>query len=311
MRPTSIPFTDILVPLDGSDIAERALRPALTLAERTGVPLRVIMRAAQDDGEAAAYLDAVADRHAGVAGVETTLVRHGSVPDAILEGVGLDTLVCMSSHGRGRVAGALLGGVADALLRTTDLPVLVVGPRVEDIALAGRVVACLDGSSESERVLEPAHAWAAAFGLPLWLVGVAEPGAPAEWTTAGDAMESAALARLAGRLPGAVEWETFHSRHPARELVERSASAAAPTSMLVMASHGRTGWDRLRLGSVTAAVVHDAPVPVLVVPAGPSRWQGRLDATRGRRVSSRATSPPNGAMAVTSRRAEGRAPAPT
>jgi hypothetical protein len=36
-----------------------------------------------------------------------------------------------------------------------------------------------------------------------------------------------------------------------------------------MATHGRTCWDRLRLGSVTAATIHAATVPVLVVPAPP------------------------------------------
>ena len=38
-----------------------------------------------------------------------------------------------------------------------------------------------------------------------------------------------------------------------------------------MATHGRTGWDRLRLGSVTTATVHNATVPVLVVSAAPDR----------------------------------------
>lgn len=48
-----------------------------------------------------------------------------------------------------------------------------------------------------------------------------------------------------------------------------AASPSPSTALLVMATHGRTGWDRLRLGSVTAATVHAATVPVLVVPAAP------------------------------------------
>jgi nucleotide-binding universal stress UspA family protein len=46
------------------------------------------------------------------------------------------------------------------------------------------------------------------------------------------------------------------------------ASRATPTGLLVLATHGRSRWDRLRLGSVTAATIREAPVPVLVVPAG-------------------------------------------
>ena len=281
MQTPPIPFTDILVPLDGSDVAERALRPAAELADRTGVPLRVMMRSS-DDAEADAYLADVADRHASVVREDSTVVRSGGIPDAILQGVALDTLVCMSSHGRGRVAGALIGSMAEAVLRSIDLPVLVVGPQVaDDFTFTGRVVACLDGSPESERTLEPAQAWATAFDLPLWLVEVAEPGAPVEWATDSDAMETAGLARVARRMSVDVEWDTYHSRHAARELAERSASTDEPVALLVMASHGRTGWDRLRLGSVTAATVHDASVPVLVVPAGPSRSQDPMGTTRG------------------------------
>jgi nucleotide-binding universal stress UspA family protein len=59
------PFTDILVPLDGSPTAERALGPALELVRRTGAPLRVLRQALADDAEiAAGYLANVADRHA-------------------------------------------------------------------------------------------------------------------------------------------------------------------------------------------------------------------------------------------------------
>jgi nucleotide-binding universal stress UspA family protein len=51
-------------------------------------------------------------------------------------------------------------------------------------------------------------------------------------------------------------------------------AAAEPTALLVMATHGRTGWDRLRLGSVTTATLHRATVPVLVVSAAPARVGG-------------------------------------
>jgi nucleotide-binding universal stress UspA family protein len=265
------PFTDILVPLDGSPMAERALGPALELVRRTGVTLRVLRRAFADDAEiAAAYLADVADRHAAATDVETQVIDRDDVADAIRQGAVPGTLVCMSSHGHGGVARAVMGSAAEATLRTLDRPVLMVGPHVSDgVAFTGRVVACLDGSTESERTLEPSHAWAAALGLPLWLVQVAVPSTPVEWSTRGGATTSASLARLAWRLGDVDGWDTYHSRHPARELANLAASSYHPTALLVMATHGRTGWDRFRLGSVTAATVHAATVPVLVVPAGP------------------------------------------
>jgi nucleotide-binding universal stress UspA family protein len=176
-----------------------------------------------------------------------------------------------------------MGSVAEALLRTLDQPALVLGPYVtEDPALAGRIVACVDGSAESERTLQPAKDWSAALGLPLWVVEVVEPGAPAEWVGHGDSFDSGHVAALARGLGGVEGWDVLHDRHPADALVDMVASAAERTALLVMATHGRTGWDRLRLGSVTTATVHGSAVPVLVVPAVPGR--GRPDVrTRGLR----------------------------
>jgi len=265
------PFTDVLVPLDGSPAAERALRPALELVSRTGVPLRLLRRVFTDEAEeAAGYLASLADRYAGLTDAETQIVDRDSIPDAIIDGLEPGTLVCMSSHGRGGVTRAVIGSVTEALLRTLDRPALVVGPHVtEDSVLTGRIVACIDGSRESERTLEPARRWAAALGLPLWLVEVGEPGVPADWITHGDATETAHVAGLPRRLGHVEGWDVLHDKHPAHALTEMAAGGPLPTALLVMATHGRTGWDRLRLGSVTTATVHDATRPVLVVPAAP------------------------------------------
>jgi nucleotide-binding universal stress UspA family protein len=275
------PFTDILVPLDGSPTAERALAPALALVRRTGVPLRVLSRALPDERETlATYLAAIANRYAAVTDVGTDVVDRESIPDAIAEGLGPATLVCMSTHGRGGLARAVMGSVAEAFLRSLERPVMMVGPHVGDeVGLTGRIVACVDGSSESERTLEPAWRWAAALDLPLWLVEVAEPGPPPERLTTGELPESSHLAALAGRLGGVDGWGVLHDKDPARALMGMAGSATEPTALLVMATHGRTGWDRLRLGSVTIATVQGAPTPVLVVPAAPEPIAGAAGGT--------------------------------
>jgi len=267
------PFTDILVPLDGSSSAERALGPALDLMRRTGVPLRVLSRALPaDEEELTEYLAGVADRFAGDTDIETLVVDRDSIPDAIAEGIDLRTLVCMSSHGRGGLARAMIGSVAEALLRTLFEPALVVGPHVpEGRPLDGRVVACIDGSAESERTIEPARRWAQMLGAPLWLVEVVDPDAAAELARTSDVFETAQVARVAGRAGGVDGWDVLHGTDPAGALADMAGSGGEPTAVLVMATHGRTGWDRVRLGSVTASTVHAAAAPVLVVPAGPQR----------------------------------------
>lgn len=77
------------------------------------------------------------------------------------------------------------------------------------------------------------------------------------------------VAALAAEIDGVAGWDVLHDTDPARALVAMAASPSTPTGLLVMATHGRSGWDRLRLGSVTVATVHAASVPVLVVPAAP------------------------------------------
>lgn len=273
---TDAPFTDILVPLDGSAAAGRALRPAVDLATRTGVPLRALRRALSDEKqEATDYLAAVADRCAATIDLATQVVDRESIPDAIIEGLGPGTLVCMSSHGRGGLSRAVIGSVTEALLRSLDRPALVVGPHlVETATFTGRIVACIDGSHESRRTLAPAREWAATLELPLWLMEVVEPGALPGWATHEDVVESAHVAALAAELDGVEGWDVLHDTDPARALVAMAASPSTPTALLVMDTHGRSGWDRFRLGSVTTATVHAATVPVLVVPAAPSATLG-------------------------------------
>jgi nucleotide-binding universal stress UspA family protein len=268
MATVDAPFSDILVPLDGSAAAERALRPALDLAARTGVRLRALRRALSDHKEATEYLAAVADRCAPTTDLPTHVVDRESIPDAIIEELEPGTLVCMSSHGRGGLARAVIGSVAEALLRSLDRPVLVVGPHhVEAAAFSGRIVACIDGSDESCRTLAPARQWAGTLGLPLWLMEVIEPGVLPEWVDKDDVVEASHVAALAADLDGVAGWDVLHDTDPARALVTMARSPSTPTGLLVMATHGRSGWDRLRLGSVTIATVHAATVPVLVVPA--------------------------------------------
>ena len=155
----------------------------------------------------------------------------------------------------------------------------MVGPHlVQGAAFTGRVVAC---HRRLPRVAPHAGTrstqWAATLGLPLWLMEVVEPGVLPDWASHDDVVESAHPAALAAELDGVEGWDVLHDTDPAHALAAMAASPSTPTALLVMATHGRTGWDRLRLGSVTTATVHAATVPVLVVPAAPPAAVGASD----------------------------------
>jgi nucleotide-binding universal stress UspA family protein len=263
------PFTEIVVPLDGSSTAERALGPAAALATRVAVPLRVLSRALPgEEEELSGYLADVTDRYAAVTDVEPVVVVRESIPDAILDGLAPGALVCMSTHGRGGIARAAMGSVAEALVRSIGSPILVVGPEVGDGApLSGPVVACLDGSAPADRTVEPAQAWSTALDQPLWLVSVVTPSAAEAAAGDPDVVSSGHLASVASRVGGVETWDVLHGDDPAAALA--GLARDSKVAVLVMATHGRTGWDRLRLGSVTSSTIRNSPAPVLVVPAAP------------------------------------------
>lgn len=146
----------VLVPLDGSELAEAILDPAARLARQTGASL-VLLRAidpmlptdapylpATVEGtearfeerheEARTYLDGVAERLRGEGvDVADAEVREGRAAPTILEraGEGAD-LVAMATHGRGGLRRWLLGSVSDKVLRGADRPVLIVRPEDDD-----------------------------------------------------------------------------------------------------------------------------------------------------------------------------------
>jgi nucleotide-binding universal stress UspA family protein len=135
----------ILVPLDGSIVAEAALRPAVSLARKEAARL-VLLRAAEAHAlpttdpveaqvqvmrEAEEYLRATRDRvrAGGVADVEIA-AWYGPPAEAIVEAARSRhvDLIVMSSHGRSGVASLVLGSVAASVLRASPVPLLLVGP---------------------------------------------------------------------------------------------------------------------------------------------------------------------------------------
>jgi nucleotide-binding universal stress UspA family protein len=132
---------NILIPLDGSGLAEQVLDPALDLArlmEARCSLLRVVeSRSSSADGgpeqvqAAEAYLQRVARqiREQGLP-VRTRVVVAPQAAAAILEQAQVQSsnLVALATHGRGRFQRLLLGSVADKLVRSAPSPVLVVRP---------------------------------------------------------------------------------------------------------------------------------------------------------------------------------------
>ena len=171
--------------------------------------------------------------------------------------------VVMSSHGHGRTA-AVLGSTADDLLRLTFGPIVVVGPHAGEGsgALDGVYVVPLDGSEQAEVIIPIAEAWSIEFGAVPWLVEVVGP----DVRVPADVYESAYPARVARRLAASsgreVQYEVLHGERPSAAIVDFADRMGA--SLVFATTHGRTGLERLRLGSVAAEMVRHATCPVVL-----------------------------------------------
>ena len=288
------PFPRIVVPTDGSHLAESAAYAAAALARRAGVPLTLFGVTYSEDerddlsnalNELITTLrrDLVVDVILDVLGAAVTVDAY--VAAAILEEADVDgAVVCMASHGRGGLGVALLGSITEDVLRKSSRPVLVVGPKFEARPWRpdGMIVASVDASPFSEQAIPVAQEWSATLGSQLWLVQVAAPfsGPMPDAVVGGDVNEFAYLKHLSERA-GNANFDVLHSRHPAKELAD--LAERSPVEVMVMATHGRSGWSRVTLGSVAMNVVHHAICPVLLVPPVPAGRDTQVEADESER----------------------------
>ena len=145
-------YKRILVPLDGSDLSERALQPAFDLAtqfQAQVILLRVIamddttaavagsgpqflnlrdMREERDRAESEDYLKGILAQCAANEVPVVTRVAFGAAPEMIVQTADQTQaeLIVMSTHGRSGLNRFLYGSVAEAVLRGTQLPLLLI-----------------------------------------------------------------------------------------------------------------------------------------------------------------------------------------
>jgi nucleotide-binding universal stress UspA family protein len=294
-------FDRVLIPLDGSRLAESVLPAAQVLAHRfqsTVTLLHVIERRPPADvhgehhlasvSEAEAYLQAIAA--ATFPDLQINFHVHG--PDAgdvaaiianHAEEFGID-IVVLCTHGSGGARELFYGSVAQQVLGRGQVPVLLIRPEgVGQAFTCARLLVPLDGSPSSEAALPAAEALASAFGGHLHLLTVVPtlatvptdrapaalllPGA----TTASLEIEEEAirtyLEGLAARLrSGGITAEVKIGRgDPAFVVIETADRISA--DLVVMATHGRSGMSAVWAGSVATRIAARGRRPMLLVRA--------------------------------------------
>jgi nucleotide-binding universal stress UspA family protein len=143
-------YRRIVVPLDGSDLAERALVDAGMLATLAQVPVHLVRvvefmargteitfgamidaddvyALLEDDLETARhYLDVVARRLTAQGVTVTCEVRRGPVAQQLVDAAEPGDLLLMASHGRTGISRWFMGSVAEEVVRRSDVPVLLI-----------------------------------------------------------------------------------------------------------------------------------------------------------------------------------------
>jgi nucleotide-binding universal stress UspA family protein len=284
-------IANILVPLDGSALAERALPYATALARRANARLR-LYHVTTDVGSPAdirAELDIEArtDQIASQLreqGVQATAISAPAYPtaEAIL-GAAIDPpvdLIVMSTHGRGGLGRWLYGSVADEVLSQADVPVLLVSAACQRPWNADRplkILVPLDGSDLSEAALGPARILSHTLGASLLLLRVAEHDDDLDWRfdpehlairriepteveRAQQYLQS--LAELPAPVASSID-VLVDAGDPSAVIATTAAREGA--NLIVMATHGRSGLARLTMGSVATTTLQRTHVPILFV----------------------------------------------
>ncbi|GJM41798.1 MAG: universal stress protein UspA [Ardenticatenaceae bacterium] len=288
-------FNKILLPLDGSELAETALAPAVALAEafsaeivllRVVVPLSIkldpdLYQRIIDGGqkEAKRYLTGLQLRSLFSMVQLKSEIVVGKAAESILDFAhenGVD-LIVMSSHGRSGMSRWVYGSVADKVLHKATCSLAIIHPQVKTEPFAHkRILVPLDGSLQAESALGPALQLAHKVAAELVLLRVAEmPPIPKEpvagWPGVEVVMQAAemeARTYLERSRRSLIDSHVQISTQVATGSVAESIIDAAnelQTDLIVMSSHGRSGIDRWVFGSVTEKTLRGAHCPTVVI----------------------------------------------
>jgi nucleotide-binding universal stress UspA family protein len=287
----------ILVPLDGSELAEGALPYAVALAKALGerVTLLTVWEGTESELGAnfpsmAMEIEAKARAYFGdyLRGIEARLVDSVPVQALVREGdateeikrtadeLGARALV-VATHGRSGIGRWFYGSTASHLLRHSTVPVLAVGPRALEHPKADvsfkHIMTPLDGTPLSEAALPDATALASKLGARLSLVRVVRWAVQAYPYTLPDAyvpqvddeLEAGAKAYLRQQEAAVkgVDVSAFVVRGAIADglldFIDKEA-----VDLVVMTTHARGGLARAALGSVADRVLQ-SPAPVLLI----------------------------------------------
>ncbi|QLY28559.1 universal stress protein [Nocardia huaxiensis] len=282
----------IVAATDGSEISSQAVAWAAVEAQSVGSPLHIVTACVIPgfgDPVTAVRAAELAELRASSARVlaEARRIAENATPGAdlaittefVLDPI-TPTLIDRSRHarmivvgnrGRGAVRRAVLGSVSTALSRHAHCPVAVVHGVTPDepVSATAPVVVGVDGSANCLPAVEAAFDAAARRKVPVLAVHAGHDTSGFDLEVRGwesvrrgeDERLVAILSDFVDRYPQVQVQRIIVCDTPVRALLRHAEQA----QLLVVGSHGRGGFAAGVLGSVSTALLHYAPCPVLVV----------------------------------------------
>jgi nucleotide-binding universal stress UspA family protein len=295
----------ILVPLDGSKLAESILPSVEEFARLAGASVTLLQviepiesvvdlfgqeypgverdLQAADERVAHTYLTGVAQRLLRAGIVAHTRVVVGPVAETIIQLAHEFDLIAMATHGRSGIGRWVYGSVADKVLRGATVPVLLFRARESGPPASGhprRILVPLDGSELAEHALPLAASIARLAGAEITLVR------SISWATEFIGANAYLMSYSSADL---IDLADQSARDYLREVAERLTAQGLTVhidvrldpaadgillcaeqqhaDLIVMSTHGRGGFGRWVYGSVADRVLRGASIPVLLVRA--------------------------------------------
>jgi nucleotide-binding universal stress UspA family protein len=295
-------FKHILVPLDGSALAEAALPAAVSLAQKFKAPvtlLHIIEQDAPDEvhrdrhltepGEANAYLGETAKR-VFPPGIRVNLHVHtspvGDVARSIVDHSSDEIqpdLIILCSHGNSGMHDFFFGTIAQQVASLSGTPVLLIKPDESSAPFQIRhILVPLDNESNHDRALPTAESLTKLYAAELNLLCViptlgtlsGEQAAvsnmlPATSTAYLDIAEEIALEHFQGHLDNYKKANIPATAEiargdPAAVIVKTAENIGA--DLILFGTHGRAGLDAFWNRSVAASVARRTAIPLLLIP---------------------------------------------
>ena len=286
----------LLIPLDGSPLAESALGPAAQLARAANESATIILfrcatwtPLAYDVPDARAVTEALDGLREACADYlrEVALrpsLEHLTVECRAVTGTPTESIVIlaqeehvdfivMTSHGRSGLTRTVMGSVAEAVARDAHVPTLILHPETATSMQrqprpSWNILVPLDGSPLAEDVLPAAASIARAMQGTLQLLMVL---IPLEGNIDADRISlheaNTYLAGLQTRLVGlglsaatTIAWGGASA-----EILNAATHEGQAADLIAIATHARRGLAHLFWGSVAEYVIRHALCPLLVV----------------------------------------------